>query len=1023
MMARDEASHMPGAEQIPTTVLDRARDVVGRSWVLAQVEDWRAAGHERFLMITGKPGSGKTMLAAWLAGVGPAPANPSEARLLDELRRCWDAVHFCVARGQGTLDPSQFTQSLIEQLSRRYDVFAEAVIDRLAPEVNIRQEVRQNWGTVIGARVERLIVSGERRAADLYQRGVREPLRTLAAAHPDLSLLILVDALDEAVTASEPNIVTLLAGSTDLPPGVRFVVTSRDERRVLDSFGDARRIDISSATNAAATDEDITAYVTQRLGTQAEELSTAIVDRAEGNFLYVAWVLDELSARGVRQPGAIALPKGLYGLYREFLDRLVKTPSGFAEAWRGSHEPFFGLLTVADPAAPEAALPKWLGWDAPTFNTHTYAVTQVIEYLGDVADGEAGFRLYHRSVAEFFDAKRYRDNGGVRLNEYHIDPDQQHERIAAYYLRRHADPDDWDGDWSQADRYGLSHLVGHLAARVDLADDGRRPRLKALYAVSLAPGFHAAQRERFGGVHATLADLRTTLEIALRTPTGRDLVAGLRAVIVHRSFTAVGSLSEAVFGAVAANDVASALRKAEHYRVGRPTNGWEQILLVFLAHEAAENGQDTVALDAVRHSDRLVSHALGPLLEALLIRVGVGLATATRTAEEWLADIGGGSIPGHLFDEYGRRPQHSPTAVTHIVEKVEPMIRRLEQNTEQGSAEASSVLDPETSAELAWSLRNQLYEVAGHPDGQNLIERAVRALAKNPYPRYRDLALAAVGTAVLGSSDRLWVRRSMQAVLRAGLDDEGVTFTFDLPSVLLAEARRRGRPAPQLAAYLDQAERRQDVWGTSMRALSAAAAAAFHRGEIDGDEAIALLIDASAEPTTYAGYGALATLSLIDRCHEFGEPHRSAEPRWGPSRDRSLPDLARHFAERVYDPGLREERIGLVGEHLGWSTDPPPEPAALTRTLATLSHADERSAYLTHLSARWAAPSAPPDALRRTTSLVPLVLFDSTALDAVLGRLFVVTGPRIDDEDFDEIVELTGAHLTTGRPWTLGQWR
>ena len=64
-------------------------------------------------------------------------------------------------------------------------------------------------------------------------------------------MLILVDALDEAVTAPEPSIVTLLAGSQDLPRGVRFVLTSPNEPRVLDQFdGDAYRFNLSSAANS-----------------------------------------------------------------------------------------------------------------------------------------------------------------------------------------------------------------------------------------------------------------------------------------------------------------------------------------------------------------------------------------------------------------------------------------------------------------------------------------------------------------------------------------------------------------------------------------------------------------------------------------------------------------------------------------------------------------------------------------------------------------------------------------------------
>src|SRR5512132_603437 len=53
--------------------------------------------------------------------------------------------------------------------------------------------------------------------------------------------------------------------------------------------------------------------------------------------------------------------------------------------------------------------------------------------------------------------------------------------------------------------------------------------------------------------------------------------------------------------------------------------------------------------------------------------------------------------------------------------------------------------------------------------------------------------------------------------MRAGLDDEGVTFSFDVPALLLAECRRRGQTVPELPDYLDTALLRTDPWGTKMR--------------------------------------------------------------------------------------------------------------------------------------------------------------------------------------------------------------
>jgi hypothetical protein len=161
---------------IPDHAWERVEGFVGRQWVLDELGGWFDHGSERYLLIAGEPGSGKTALAAWLAGAGPVPGDAEAAASLARLRGGWDAVYFCVARGQrGTVDPGHFARSLAEQLAQRYDAFAAAAIERVAPEVNISMEARENWGTMIGLKVDRLVIA-ERNPQDVYNRVVREPL-------------------------------------------------------------------------------------------------------------------------------------------------------------------------------------------------------------------------------------------------------------------------------------------------------------------------------------------------------------------------------------------------------------------------------------------------------------------------------------------------------------------------------------------------------------------------------------------------------------------------------------------------------------------------------------------------------------------------------------------------------------------------------------------------------------------------------------------------------------------------------
>jgi energy-coupling factor transporter ATP-binding protein EcfA2 len=95
---------MPPLE-IPGTIADRTQRFVGRRSTLEKVAGWLKAPPEgnRFLVLTGEPGSGKSAFMGWLAGAGPDPADPDDAALRRTVREALDAVHFCVAASGGAL--------------------------------------------------------------------------------------------------------------------------------------------------------------------------------------------------------------------------------------------------------------------------------------------------------------------------------------------------------------------------------------------------------------------------------------------------------------------------------------------------------------------------------------------------------------------------------------------------------------------------------------------------------------------------------------------------------------------------------------------------------------------------------------------------------------------------------------------------------------------------------------------------------------------------------------------------------
>src|SRR5262249_5608587 len=218
-----------------------------------------------------------------------------------------------------------------------------------------------------------------------------------------------------------------------------------NDRRVIDKFVDARRLDISSPAWADNNDVDVQAYVAGRLGdpalaprlpvgASAQAIASQLVAAAERNFLYVRFLLEEVQA-GQRSLGDLAgLPRGLYALYRSFLGRVIPDVDTrqFAATWLNDYEPLLGSLSGAVPGTPDRLLPRWLDWDRGQVQARMDTVPKVVECTEKYG---GGCTLYHRSMAEFLASDYYQENNTRRANQYYAEPLRQHDRIAQYYLK------------------------------------------------------------------------------------------------------------------------------------------------------------------------------------------------------------------------------------------------------------------------------------------------------------------------------------------------------------------------------------------------------------------------------------------------------------------------------------------------------------------------------------------------------------------------------------------------------------
>ena len=175
------------------------KDFTGRQWVFDEVDAWLAdpAGSKVF-WITGGPGVGKSVISAWLR----------------DHRREIAAFHFCDINSEEKRNPGKLVRSLVYQLSTQLPEY-EARLARL-PLESIVQEYSE--------------------AYTLFDKLLVQPLADNFPP-PGHSVVVLIDALDEATYQQKNEIVLLLSRCADkTPPWLRFLVTSRPEPEIVSAL-------------------------------------------------------------------------------------------------------------------------------------------------------------------------------------------------------------------------------------------------------------------------------------------------------------------------------------------------------------------------------------------------------------------------------------------------------------------------------------------------------------------------------------------------------------------------------------------------------------------------------------------------------------------------------------------------------------------------------------------------------------------------------------------------------------------
>lgn len=414
------------------------KDFIGREWLFDEIDHWIKHEDQRFFILTGEPGVGKSAIAAQLI----------ETRAANVV-----AHHFCIAGHNSTIRPETVLRSLAAQLGNALPNYGEALANTIKPthlsvQVNINVDTMSS-GDITGVIINHLHAGNAEEELDIL---LRAPLVKLTA--PPTPLIIVVDSLDEAVTyQGEVNLVTLLSKVNDLPPWIRFIVTTRSERRVLSYFDNLKLYNLTAESDVNS--NDLRQYIELRVGVkeiqirlkEAEIASQNLVDRvvelAKGNFLYTKMLLNDIEDGQQSLDDLASLPKSLDEIYHRFLRRFT-----FRE-WEERYQLLLNILAVSLEPINELQMANFTGIKRSKVRQYLGVILQFLNVKNEDREHKT-YVLFHQTLRSYLLDE-------TRNEDFWCSSKEGHQSITAYYLTKHSDT------WTSCDLYGLHHLPLHLA--------------------------------------------------------------------------------------------------------------------------------------------------------------------------------------------------------------------------------------------------------------------------------------------------------------------------------------------------------------------------------------------------------------------------------------------------------------------------------------------------------------------------------------------------------------------------------
>ena len=367
------------------------------------------------ILLIGNPGSGKTALVCHLLCSRTSSPFIHE-RIL--------GYHFCMHSDKGTQNAAKFVRNLANMIALRIEEYLEAI----SSDSFVSKVLQDNCG-------------GEPEWC--LQEAIITPLKKLHH-QPKKPWYVIIDALDECA-ADKAEILNMLKSKVRrFPVWLKMIITTRNMSTITKSFEGLQRLKLQQDDERNI--DDIDRYATDRIyplqgsiiskikayfsikdnNALSQRIVSSLVEKSQGNFLYVRVVLDALSATTDSTRWTENIPRTLDNVFQLYFERKYTTRNSFQ-----SLREIFEVLVASYRPLSAHQIHSVLQLDNPTLDYEYDIMPKLEEVSLFLWHGSRNglVRIYHASLAEWLTGET---NKGKL---YYVKKENGHKRLAKYYLQ------------------------------------------------------------------------------------------------------------------------------------------------------------------------------------------------------------------------------------------------------------------------------------------------------------------------------------------------------------------------------------------------------------------------------------------------------------------------------------------------------------------------------------------------------------------------------------------------------------